>query len=155
MLFRSAEGRVCLPPAEFAADAVEGEDRAHLGVAGAAVADDFSADGILLVGERECRGGKPGQRVRVMQRCGRGGVDFVVEGEVDVLEGEGLGAVCGRVGVFGGAEEEEEGDDDEVNDDFVVHAVEVVVGVKDVREDLDESWRGRPAAPGRLRLAAS
>ena len=43
---------------ELAADPEEGKDRAHLGVAGAAVTDDFSTDGILLVGERECRGTK-------------------------------------------------------------------------------------------------
>ena len=65
--------------------------------------DDFSADGILLVSERECGGGEPGHRVRVMQRCGHGRVDFLVDGEVNVLEGEGLGAVCGTIGVFGGA----------------------------------------------------
>ena len=76
-------GRWGLPPAQLAAEPEEGEDRAHLGVAGAAVADDFPADGILLVSERECRGGEPGQRVRVMQRCGRSGVDFVGDGEVE------------------------------------------------------------------------
>ena len=50
--------------------------------------------------------------------------------------------MCGRIGVFGGSEEEEEGDDDEVNDDFIVHAVDVVVCVEDVGEDLDESGVG-------------
>ena len=41
-----------------------------------------------------------------------------------------------------GRRRKKKGDNDEVDDDFVVHAVEVVVGVEDVREDLDESGIG-------------
>ena len=137
-----AEGRWGLPALEFVADAVESKGRAQFGVAGVAVTDDFSLGSILLVSERECGGGEPGQRVRIMQRCGRSGVDFVGDGEVDVLEFEGLGAECGRVGVFGRAEEEEEHDDDEVDDDFVVHSFLDVGRVENVWEDLDECGIG-------------
>ena len=74
---------------------------------------------------------------------------------MDVPEGEGLGAVCGRIGVFGRAEEEEEHNDDEVHDNFIVHSVGGVVGVEVVGEDLlDKGGVGRVGALFRVVLVS-
>ena len=130
------------PGLEFPAEAVEGEHGAHLRVARAAVTDEFSFDGILLVSERERGGCEPPHLVRVMQRCRDSRVDFLADGEVDVAEAEGLRAGGSTVGVLGRAEEEEESDNDEVDDDLVVHSVPVVGCVEDVGQDLDEGGVG-------------
>ena len=108
--------RVRLPQLVSFAEPGEGLHRTQEGVLGRTVTDHFAPDGILLVGEFEAR--KLDLALRVIQRCVEGGVDSVVDGEVDVSHAEGLRARVsvgiGGFAVFRWSEEEEEGDDDEV-----------------------------------------
>ena len=95
----------------------------------------LSAHSILLV--RELQGSIfDVSECRVIQRSCGGAAGPAADGEVDVLELEGLGSGfwCGGVGVFSGSEEPEEGDDDEVNDVCIGGAVVGMSGVKDVPE---------------------
>ena len=134
--------RVSVVTSEVSGEAAQGFGRTEDWVVGGAMANLFASDGILLVEELQGREGDSREDILVMQRCRGGVVDGAIDGEVDVLEEEGLGASLGRgrVEVFGGTEEPEEGDNDEVADvavegpEFGVTQVEGGVEIADDRD---------------------
>ena len=108
------------------------------------MADLLATNGILLVGESETSMGDSHDVIHVIQRCRNGVVDFVINGEVDVLETKRLSAASLflSLGVFTGAEEPEEGDNGEVDGDLVDESPLGVVSVEVVEEGPDDGEVG-------------
>ena len=134
-------------PLQAEADPPQCLARAEERIVGRFVADLFPADRILLVVEFQ-RGELNGGDVRVIQRCCRCGVDFASHGEVDVAEGERLGASLrsGGVEVLGRTQEPPEADDDEVNDVCVEGSELRVVHIEGCVEAAEVSDVGRVGA---------
>ena len=80
--------------------------------------DEFAADSTLLVIELEAGARDAADRVRVIQRSGRGLIGCASDCEDYVAESEGLGTGFCRVrfAIFGGAQKPEPRNDAEVND---------------------------------------
>ena len=144
-------GGIGIPLAEAECEAAESLARAESRVGGRAVADLFTAHCILLVTKLEGRGGDAIHVGEFIQRCSRRAVDGASDGEVDVLELEGLGAGLGSgpVGVFGWSEQPEEADDDEVADDALEGAVLAMSEVEDLVETAEDGGVDRVGSVGR------
>ena len=86
----------------------------------------------------------------VIQRCRRGMVDSAVDGEMDILEGEGLASSVGvgRFQALGRTQEPVEGDDDEVDDMGVERAFQDVQGVKGGCESFGDGDVGGVGSAG-------
>ena len=112
--------------------AAEGFDPTQERVGGRPMAYSLAFDSILLVSKLELGVRDAGEVSFVMQRCCGSGVRASADGEVDVLEEEGLSAgflVRGKE-VFTGAQEPEESDNDEVCDVDVERAPDGVLEVE-------------------------
>ena len=135
--------------AQAEGEASESLARTEEPIVGGFVTDLFALNGILLV--IELQGGELyGGDIRVIQRCVEGIVDGPVEGEMDVLELEGLGASFrrGRVQVLGGSEEPPDSDEDEIDEVGVEDAILFVLGVEGFGQSSQDGDVGRvgPAA---------
>jgi hypothetical protein len=109
----------------------------------------LTANGILLVRERERGRSDAGKRGLVIQRSVRGGNHAGAKAEGDVLEAEGLRAAFAvAVEVFGGAKEPEETHDAEKVGVAVGAAVLGVGEVEDSRDVADDGDVGRVGSGG-------
>ncbi len=70
----------------------EGLGPTERGVRVGLLRDEFASDSILLVIESKAGAGDAADRVRVIQRCGRGLIGCASDREDYVTESEGLGA---------------------------------------------------------------
>ena len=122
------------------AEAAEGFTGTEEGVVGGSVAQTLTLHAILLVNELQ-------SRVRdlvdscFIQRGGRSVVHATIDGEVNVLEQEGLtlGIVAGRgLAVFSRPEEPEEGNNDEEDRGVVGLSIGGVLGVDGFEEGTDD-----------------
>ena len=134
-------GRCCPCKLEASSDSSQGFGRTIEGVVVGGVSDELAPDCVLLVGEGEESVGDTLNHLCVMQRRNGGEVRLSVDGEVDVLEFERLGASgdFGGEGIFGGSEEPVEGDDDQVYDVGVEHTPGGVGGVEGSPQGSDDS----------------
>ena len=121
-------------------NAAQSLGRANERVCRGSMADLFAPDGILLVTEFERRVLDSADAVRVIQRCFQGVVDSATYRQVDLAQGEGLGArvFVGSEGVFGWSEQPEEGDHNEVTDVFVEGTVLEVVEIEGGEQGPDD-----------------
>ena len=113
------------------------------------VANTFAADSILLVSKLQRGGLEAGGN---FQRCCVASEHLAVDGKVEVLELEGLGACFWRrrLEVFGGAEEPVETNDGEV--DYVLLEGALFRGVdrEGVAHALEDGEADRVGASGRV-----